>query len=260
MDSVNYFHPMYEEQTKAYEEWLPYQDEILMVYKDFDGRKMAPDRLGKTVRVDATQFPGLYERVRAMAERAGIAVPKIFLYEDYYYGVEAKGADSPRIEISAKTVADTSEAELDFLLAREICRIKHGMVKLAAVGEQVMRMLADTSIVPGAEYLRKGFQLKYASWSRTAHYSADCYGFLVTQDIKACVSAIMLLVLNNVELVRNLNIATYMKQAKDIYLLDDVVARYSENDEKVPYGPLRVKNLIAFATSAEVLKELEASE
>ena len=42
------------------------------------------------------------------------------------------------------------------------------------------------------------------------------------------------------------NINEYIAQASDIYLLDDVISRFSQNDEKIPYGPLRIKNLLAF--------------
>ena len=43
------------------------------------------------------------------------------------------------------------------------------------------------------------------------------------------------------------NINEYIAQTSDIYLLDDVISRFSQNDEKIPYGPLRIKNLLAFA-------------
>ena len=108
-------------------------------------------------------------------------------------------------------------------------------------------MLNNTSLVPGSDTLAKAARLKYAKWSRLSHYSADCYGLLATGNIRACVRAILILVLNNKGLAEKININEYIAQASDIYLLDDVISRFSQNDEKIPYGPLRIKNLLAFA-------------
>ena len=251
----SFFHPMYFEKTKVLQELIPFQDEIIACYKEFEGKLKKPDLLGKTVRVSEKQFPKLYNQVRELSECAEIEVPKIYLYEDFYYGVEAKGSSVPRIELSAKTLADFSASELD--LAREICRIKYGMVKLTTVSEQAQNMMMETTLVPGIETLSKSFQIKYATWSRLSHYTADCFGYYMVKDLEASVKAILALVLNNLKLVAELNIIEYMAQARDIYLLDDIVSRYSENDEKVPYGPLRIKNLLAYAASKNMINREE---
>ena len=239
-EEASYFHPMYLEKTKELDELIPFKDEIITCYREFEGKLKKPDLLGKTVRVSEHQFPELYHQIKEMADRVEIQMPKIFLYEDFYYGVEAKGAASPRIELSAKTVADFSAPALNFLIAREICRIKYGMVKIATVSEQALRMIEEVSLIPHTETLSKSFQINYAAWSRLSHYTADCFGYYLVRDLDSCVKAILTLVLNNVKLVDHLNVTEYMAQAKDIYLLDDIVSRYSENDEKVPYGPLRL--------------------
>lgn len=246
--SENFFHKLYEERIKSFQELIPYPDEILTCYKEFDAKLKKPDLLGKTINVNQKQFPKLFYRVDKLSSYSGIDTPKIYLYEDYCYGVEAKGADNSRIEISAKTLNDFSDIELDFLICREICRIKYGMVKQTAIGEQVLRMLNDTNIIPGIGTLKDSFQIVYSSWSRTSHYTADCYGYMMVKDITLCIKAILSLIMNNRELVNEINIPEYLKQMKDIYMLDDVISRFSENDEKIPYGPLRIKNLLAYAT------------
>lgn len=242
-----YFHPLYEESYNDFMDAIPFQDEIILSFTQYEGKLRMPDLLGKTVRVSAVQLPDLYAKVEKLSQAAGIAVPDVYVYEDFSYGVEAKGVSAPRIEISAKTIADLSDDELNFLLAREICRIKHSMTKLTLTGEHLLNMLNNTSLVPGSDTLAKAARLKYAKWSRLSHYSADCYGLLATGNIRACVRAILILVLNNKDLAEKININEYIAQASDIYLLDDVISRFSQNDEKIPYGPLRIKNLLAFA-------------
>ena len=248
-----YFHPAYAEKTKELNDLIPFQDEIIACYAEYEGKLKKPDLYGKTVRVSEKQFPDLYRLVESLAKGANIPLPRLYIYEDFYYGAEAKGAGSPRIEISAKTLADFSPVALKFLLAREVCRIKHGMVKLARVAEQAMSMIDQVNFLPGKDTMNKSFQIAYASWSRAAHYSADCYGYLATGDIEAAVKTILTLVLNNLPLVERVDVRDYLKQAREIYLLDDVVSRYSQNDEKIPYGPLRIRNLLAFAASRKVI-------
>lgn len=244
-----FFHPSYVEKTKELNDILPFQDEIIACYTEYEGKLKKPDLLGKTVRVTEHQFPQIYNFVNDLSQYAQIDVPKVYVYEDFYYGMEAKGVGTPRIEISAKTITDFSPAAIKFLLAREICRIKYGIVKLSRVAEQALQMLSNTSLVPGTGTMAQGLTITYANWSRTAHYTADCYGYLIVQDINICIKTILALVLNNLALVEQVNVCDYLAQAKDIYLLDDTVSRYSQNDEKIPYGPLRIRNLLAFASS-----------
>ena len=253
----SYFHPQYWEKTKELDEVLPFQDEVLAYYKEYEGKMKKPDLWGKTVHVTAQQFPKVYECLKELAESAEIKIPNLFLYEDFYYGAEAKGSDSFRIEMSAKTLADFSPVAVKFLLAREICRIKWGMVKLATISEHTLSMIEATNILPGMETFAKGLTVHYSQWSRLANYTADCYGYMVTKNLGECVNTILALVLNNQNLVKQLNIREYLAQAQEIYLLDDIVSRYSQNDEKIPYGPLRIKNLLAYAASKKLAKEID---
>ena len=243
-----FFHPAYVEKTKELNDILPYQDEIIACYAEYEGKLKKPDILGKTVRVTERQFPQIYTLVSELSQEAQINPPKIYVYEDFYYGMEAK-AGSPRIEISAKTIADFSPTAIKFLLSREICRIKYGIVKLSRATEQALQMLSDTSLIPGTGAMAQGLTITYANWSRTSHYTADCYGYLTVLDVNICIKTILALVLNNLALVEQVNVCDYLTQAKEIYLLDDTVSRYSQNDEKIPYGPLRIRNLLAFASA-----------
>ena len=245
-DVPAYFHPAYVPKTGEFDRALPCQEELIASLKEYTAKLKRPDLLGKTVRVTRRQFPQLHACVQEMAEAAGIGVPEIYLYEDFYYGAEAKGK---RIELSAKTLADFPESWMRFLLAREICRLRWGMVRRAQAAEQALSLMEGSNLVKGLDILEQDLTIVYGSWSRTAHYTADAYGYCAVQDIKACVQTVLALVLNNIRLVKDLNVREYLRQAEEIYLLDDVVSRYSENDEKIPYGPLRIRHLLAFASA-----------
>ncbi|WP_303816646.1 M48 family metallopeptidase [Selenomonas ruminantium] len=243
-----FFHPLFAEKLSKLQEIIPCPDAVLDCYKEYDGKIKKPDLLGKTVQVTELQFPELYKRIKQMAETAGCKIPKIFLYEDFYYGMEAKGATNPRIEISTKTLADLPEKSFDFLVAREIFRIKYDVVKWTAVSEQLIRMMTDCTKIPGIDLFNDSFQMTYSAWSRCAHYSADCFAYETIKDIQISIRTVLTLIMNNIDLAEHVNIPAYIAQMKDIYLLDDVVSRYTENDEKIPYGPLRIRTLLSYAS------------
>lgn len=252
-----FFHPLYFEKLEELERMMPFQNEVLTYYTEFEARLKKPDLYGKTLRLSERQMPELWAIVKKVSAVAKISPPPVHVYEDFYYGVEAKGAGSPRLEISAKTIEDLSVESLRFLIAREICRIKWNMQKTALIMEQVLEMSNEknllTNLLPGTQTLSEGLRITYASWSRLSHYTADRFGYLVIRNISVCVRTILALVLNNVKLAENVDVKEYLKQMNDIYLLDDLVSRFSENDETIPYGPLRIKNLLAFASNEEVI-------
>ena len=252
-----YFHPMYFEKLEELQKLMPFQDEVLAYHLEFEGKIRKPDLFGKTIRVTENQMPEVWNLIKKVSALAKITPPPTFVYEDFYYGVEAKGAKNPRIEISAKTIADLSSNALEFLIAREVCRIKYKMQEVSTAMEVVLDLAEEknllTSLIPGAKTLSQGLQINYASWSRLSHYTADNFGYSVCRDISVCVRTILALVLNNTKLAENINVIEYLGQMKEIYLLDDLVSRFSENDETVPYGPLRIKNLLAFAAREDVI-------
>ena len=252
-----YFHPLYFEKLEELERTMPFQDEVVTYFTEFEGRLKKPDLYGKTLRLSERQMPELWAVVQKVSEKGKISPPPIYVYEDFYYGVEAKGALSPRLEISAKTIEDLSAEALEFLIAREICRIKWHMQKTALAMEQTLEMSNEknllTKLLPGTQTLSEGLRITYANWSRLSHYTADRFGYLVSRNISVCVRTILALVLNNIKLAGKVNVREYLKQMPDIYRLDDLVSRFSENDETIPYGPLRIKSLLAFASMEEVI-------
>lgn len=251
IEKTLYIHSAYEKQKELLMDIIPAHDELLTYHQEFTGKLKKADRYGKTVQISEKQFPKVYEIVKDLSEIAEIDIPEVFVYEDFYYGAEAKGNI---IEISAKTLEDFTLNQLRFLLAREICKIKDKMTDVSKLVDVSEEALANISTFPGRKILARSLRLKYSQWSRAANYSADAYGYLMMPDLKVCITVILALVLNNLTLVRNMDIVEYLGQAKRIYRLDDAVSRYTENDEQVPYGPLRIKYLMSFATSLPVIK------
>ncbi|KGR73546.1 M48 family metallopeptidase [Ureibacillus manganicus] len=240
-------HPEIDTALKEFLDLCFFEKEIMHYYEEFEKKKQIPDLLGKTVKVTEHQIPFVFELAQKIAKQIGMEVPSIYVYEDFYYGIESKGLSPSWIEISAKTVTDLSEDELYFLLAREMCSIKMNYIYYHILIDESVKAVHyqafDVSI------LQDSWKIIMHRWSRLANYSADCFAYAVCGNIGSAIKAINKLVLNNTFLAEQLYIPDFIKQSEQISLLDDEVSLISKQDERVPYAPLRIKNLISYAAS-----------
>ena len=223
--------------------------EVEFVCTEIEEKLKVPDLLGKTVKVTEKQFPEVYKILVKQAKIAEIEIPDTFVYEDFYYGVESKGTTKPWIEISAKTIQDLKSEEIEFLISREMYNIKNGITYYRSIFEQLIKVIESGSWIVGVDTLIKTMKLKMCHWNRLTHFSADCYGYLMNKNIVICINSILKLVLNSTYLSEEIDIFSYIEQASEINLLDDIVYNYTKLDEMVPYGPYRVNNLIGYASS-----------
>lgn len=217
------------------------------MYVDIDYKLRQPDLLGKTVKATTNQFSEVYCMVEDLADEAGIEVPAVYIYEDFYYGMESYGVEEFWIEISAKTIKDLNKKELCFLLAREIYKIADGITRM----NTLMNMQAEIL------YDRKAYKLAFYKWYRLANYTADNYGYLACRSIKDAINAILKLVLNSVSLAQEVDIEEFIGQAAEISRLNGKVYNHTKLDEPIPYAPYRVKNLLAYAMSDRAMKYYE---
>lgn len=269
MNSEFYFHEKFDELTKDLKQTIPSYDSIKAYYQEFDEKIKKPDLYGKTVKVTEKQFSNVFQILTSLAEKMQMDVPEVFVYENFYYEIESYGTDKPWIEVSAKTVADFNNEELRFLFAREFFKIKNGITELYMICEQSLKMINENlNIVVFSDSLAKVFKVKYAQWSRVCQFSADNFAFLHTRtkdnnhayaigDLKTCLFVMLTMILNNRKLVETMNLKDYLNSASDIIRLDDPVSTFTKNDEKMPYGQFRIKNLIRFSALTETIAYFE---
>ena len=129
MERSAFIHVKQDEAYSQYENGVMFQENIEKVYDEIDYKIKLPDFLGKTVKVSEKQFPKVFEMVESLSRKAGISSPSVYVYEEYYYGAESYGISNFWIELSAKTIQDFTEKELQFVLAREIYKIADGVTK-----------------------------------------------------------------------------------------------------------------------------------
>lgn len=250
MDRLKFLHHGQEEAYQQYQDGVLFQENIEKAYDEIDFKMKLPDFLGKTVKVSEKQFPKIYEMLLSIAKIANIAVPPVYVYEDYYYGAESYGISQAWIEISAKTIQDFTEKELQFVLAREIYKIADGVTRQRTMMEERFQMIRQ--VMP--DKLEKVSKISFYQWYRLTNYSADNYGYLICESIKNAVNAILKMVLNSKLLVEQVNIMEFINQASEINRLDDMVFNYTKADESVPYAPHRIQSLLAYAISDRGMK------
>lgn len=247
-----------EKETKAFEtlsKVLLARDILLQYYTQLVEPMLLPDLYGKTIKVTPSTYPQLFRKKNIIAGYLQIPPPEIFIYENYYYGAETVGLTKPWLEISANTITDFTPAELTFLIGRQLAHIylKHYIIKVHS--EQLIKSYDLLEHLPGVNLINvfgtldafeKVFQLIYLNWTREICHTADIYGMLFCGNVNTAISAIIKLIVNNVDLANELKVSEYLKQKEYLSSLKGIIAYYTKYDETVPYGPLRIVELLKY--------------
>ena len=254
IDKILFQHPLEETYLQHIKDSGFFLDEVMDNYKNFEEKYRLPDLLGKTLKVGKKQFFNIYKIAEKISKELDMDIPNIYIYEDFYYGVESKGATDPWIEISSKTVEDFSMDELTFLIAKQLCSIKLGHTYYQTLIDETLEAYNQGQIMIGADTAIQSMKLIMCKYSRVSHYTSDCFGYIATKNLKACISAISKCILNSCFLAKQLDVNEFIKQGEEINRLNDMEYEYTKLDERIPYGPYRVKNLIAYASSENGMK------
>ena len=260
-----YAHPDAERALRDYLELVPHQDSLLNYYRQMEQGAQFPDLLGKAVEAGPGQFSHVHRLTENLSRLLGIPAPRVFIYEEVYYRSHTEGVDFQWIELSSALVEEFSEAELKFIIGKELAHIQgrhylydalyHAAVKTAQYAERipfvnVVNMFYTLDIY--VEYLKA-----YANrWRRIATYSEDACGLLCCGSLPAAVSAVLKLVLNNPSLVNEVDLPSFVGQVSDIANLNATVMKYSKLDEPLPYAPYRLLVLIRYGSSVRAKKAL----
>lgn len=253
----NYLHSLECETFDIMRDSSFFSEEIMDYYKNFEEKMRKPDLLGKTVKVTENQFKYIYKITNSICNEIGMDIPDIYVYEDFYYGVESKGANKPWIEISAKTIEDFTEEELTFLIAREVCAINLKHTYYKTMIDQVISTMDGASFIFGMDTLTNTTKASVYKWYRVINYTCDNFAYLICKDLEVCTTTIIKTILNSDFLAKNINLKEYIDQSVEINRLNDTVYNFTKADEKVPYGPFRIKNLISFASSKRCIENIK---
>lgn len=227
------------------------KDTLVEYYRKVVVTQKKTDLLGKAIKASPKQFGELFHILEELANMAGISVPDIYIYEDFYYGADVDGLDNPWIEISAKTIEDFTEPELRFMLARQIAKIISGHLQVRAITEQFCELRERIVSFPFIEY-----KLASNKWLRIANLSADAAGYIMTNDLQSACSSIIKDVLNSKILAENVDVIEFIIQSEDMDSQYCIFSRLAHNQQAITYAPYRLKELIRFASSDRCKKSI----
>lgn len=242
-----YLHIGVDEAYADYKKEMPLKDSVEEVFNTIESKMKRPDLLGKTLLVTQTQFPNIHKIVTSLAEYTDIDVPEVFVFEDFFYGIESYGMSKYWIEISAKTIRDFTEDELMFLFAREFYKIKYGYTYQSMLMNQICKVYETIPTI--GDTVSKVTKNKYNHWSRLENFTADNFAYLYCKNIRACINSIVALVLNSKSMLDEIDMKSFIAQASNINKLDDRVSNFTKADETMPYAPMRVESLLAYIIS-----------
>ena len=255
-----YKHKLEDECLKNMKKAIFCEDTFASYHENFIEESLRPDLVGKNLKVTDKQLPYIHNMVQEMSSILGIKEPEVYIYEGTNYAVYVQGVNRSWIEISAKTVENFSKNELKFLIGSQLAHIKSKHIYWKILMEQCIKApkLIDNvynegmaGIANERQILEMGLKVIMYKWSRVAEYSSDACGYLLVGDIEACISAIKKVIFNNDFISNNVNLGEYLKQADLLENYNSVMARYSKLDEQIPYGPLRIKELLRFVSSSK---------
>lgn len=169
---------------------------------------------GSNFQVTRESCPELYKLAKDVQKTLDVDLMPL-LYTEWSYDINGYTTgwdDSTLMVLNSGTVDLLNDSQLRYVVGHEFGHIKSGHViyhALARVFGQMMTM------VPGLGNL--GLPLYYALqyWSRMSEFSADRAGLLATQDIDACIEAMMKMA--GVPLKEHEKIAkeTFLRQARE---------------------------------------------
>lgn len=247
IDKNLYIHVGVDEAYKNYKAESMISEEVETYYESIEYKMKRPDLLGKTLHVTKNQFSNVYKIVEDLSVQLEMEQPEVYVFEDFFYGIESYGMKNYWIEVSAKTIRDFSISELTFLFARELYKIKEGVVYNTMLKNQVFQLQDRVPTI--GSMLKKGSQVSFYHWCRLENYTADNFGYLCCKDLTACIRAIVAMVLNSKLMLSEIDMSEFVRQASEINKLDDEVSSYTKADESLPYAPMRVESLLAYAMS-----------
>ena len=148
---------------------------------------------GSHLRVTSTSFPEVHNIFAELQVTMNLPIrPALYLYRSDELQGFTTGVDNPIIALSSAAVDTFSEAELAFVIGREIGHIKSQHILYYEIGT-VLPLLSD--ILAGAtlglsSVFSVGLQIALLHWRRMSEYTADRAGLLACQDVTAATSAL----------------------------------------------------------------------
>jgi len=170
----------------------------------------------ESVRCGPRQFQTVYYLLREAADILDVPEPELYLRYDYQYNAYTAGVQRTFVAVNSALLDALTDEELLFVLGHELGHVKCGHVLYQMLGRflvHVLRRLGDLTLGIGKAAGRALLSAFY-EWMRQAEYTCDRAGLLACQNPRAAFSAIMKLGCGSTRFDPEMNVDTFMEQAR----------------------------------------------
>ena len=189
--------------------------------------------LGSSIRIDGRQMPDINALVTSVAGRLDVAVPQIFIRDDFFTPIAAVGVGEPyALVFSSQYVEHLREDELSFLTARELAHIAAGHTRITSLLSTSGRENPLVATVFGA-------------WLRKTEYTADRVGLLCCTGLDDAIGAISITTFHAIG--RRIDMRVLAEQRRELEA--EPALRMGEWIGGMPYATNRLDALRSFDAS-----------
>jgi Zn-dependent protease with chaperone function len=198
--------------------------------------------LGSAVRIQAHQFPEIYQAAQTAAKRLAMPMPEVFVMQSPEINAFAMGVFGRRktVVLHSALVEAMSWDEIVYTLGHEFSHIKcsHTIFTIFTSG-------ADAIKIP---VLSQFMGLVFLFWLRKCEYTCDRGGIIANQNLEAGITALAKLAVGR-RLFHKMDIPALRQQKHDVDR--NGLSQISQMFESHPYITHRIHALDAFYQSSQ---------
>ncbi len=186
-------------------------------------RYYSVENIASNIEISDQQCPQIYDMLRIAADTLSVPVPKLYVDMNPVPNAYTFGHKNPFITIHHSLIDLLDDDELFFVIAHEVGHIKcnHVLFSMVAQNLQALIQIIGQATLGLGTLLGQGLYLMFLDWMRKAELSADRAGLLVIQDLNVGIRVLMKLAGGfSPKILNQLNINTFLAQAKQYYSLD----------------------------------------
>ena len=214
---------------------------------------------GSNLKVTRDNYPKIYEYLEYACEILDVKnKPELYIQWGYDINAFTVGAEHPIIVLNSGMIDLCNDDEAMFIIGHELGHIKsnHMLYHMMA---QYMNVLI--SLAPGVitKLITSGVQYTLYYWYRMSEFTADRAGLMCCQDKDAAVRSFMKMAGVPQTHFNNLNMDTFIQQARDFKQLDEegmnkLIKVLSIAEANHPWTVMRAAELLKWINEGEYRK------
>lgn len=219
---------------------------------------------GSNLKVTQDNYPKIYELLDYACEILDVPnKPELYIQWGYDINAFTVGAEHPIIVLNSGMIDLCDDEEALFIIGHELGHIKsnHMLYHMMA---QYMNVLLSLAPGPITKLITSGVQYTLYYWFRMSEFTADRAGLMCCQNKDAAVRAFMKMAGVPQTHFNDLNMETFIQQARDFKQLDEdgmnkLIKVLSIADDNHPWTVMRAAELLKWINEGKYNKFVKNS-